>query len=151
MKKTVTLLSMLILSTPLFAASKALMLPAMATIKGGEFSMGSTANPVNADYPSSVPIHNVNVKTFRLARYETTVGQFRQFVDATGYKTEGDCWKFASNDWGMEGGKAGWNAPANAPTDYHPVMCVSWDDAHAYLQWLSKETGRKFRLPSEAE
>jgi formylglycine-generating enzyme required for sulfatase activity len=150
MKKTVLLLSMLFSSSPLLAASPVI-LPAMVTLKGGQFDMGSTANPVVPDYPSSVPVHTVSIKPFRLAKYETTVGQFRQFVKATGYRVEGDCWKLAANEWGMEMGQAGWNAPANAPGDYHPVMCVSWDDAHAYLQWLSKETGRKFRLPSEAE
>jgi formylglycine-generating enzyme required for sulfatase activity len=150
MKKSVLLLSMLFSSSTLFAAAPVI-LPAMVTVKGGQFEMGSTANPVTPDYPSSVPVHTVTVKPFRLAKYETTVGQFRQFVAATGYQVEGDCWKLAANEWGMEMGKAGWNAPANAPGDYHPVMCVSWDDAHAYLQWLSKETGRKFRLPSEAE
>ncbi|OFA00299.1 SUMF1/EgtB/PvdO family nonheme iron enzyme [Duganella sp. HH101] len=151
MKKTLSLLSMLMLGCPLFAATDPLLLPSMVTIKGGEFAMGSTANPKNDDYPVSEPVHTVNIQSYRLSRYETTVGQFRQFVAATGYKTDGDCWKLAANDWGMEGGKAGWDAAVNAPSDYHPVMCVSWDDAHAYLQWLSKQTGRHFRLPSEAE
>lgn len=44
-----------------------------------------------------------------------------------------------------------WNTPAYAPSEFHPVMCVSWDDAHAYANWLSKRTGKKYRLPSEAE
>jgi formylglycine-generating enzyme required for sulfatase activity len=151
MKKMISLLSMLVLSGPLLAATDPLILPAMVTLKGGQFAMGSTDNPKDPGYPASEPIHTVSVKAFRLAKYETTVGQFRQFVDATGHKMEGDCWKLAANDWGIEMGKDGWNAPANAPSDYHPVMCVSWDDAHAYLQWLSKQTGRHFRLPSEAE
>ncbi|MBV6322966.1 formylglycine-generating enzyme family protein [Duganella violaceipulchra] len=151
MKKTLSLLSMLMLSGPLFAADAALLAPSMVTLKGGEFVMGSTANPKDDGYPDSEPLHTVNIKSYRLSRYETTVGQFRQFIEATGYKADGDCWKLAANDWGMESGKAGWNAAANAPGDYYPVMCVSWDDAHAYLQWLSKQTGRHFRLPSEAE
>ncbi|RFP10137.1 MULTISPECIES: SUMF1/EgtB/PvdO family nonheme iron enzyme [unclassified Duganella] len=151
MKKTISLLSMLMLSCPLFAATDSLLTPSMVTLKGGEFVMGSTANPKNDDYPASEPLHTVNIKSYRLSRYETTVGQFRQFIEATGYKADGDCWKLAANDWGMDSGKAGWNAAVNAPSDYHPVMCVSWDDAHAYLQWLSKQTGRHFRLPSEAE
>lgn len=150
MKKTVSLLSML-LCCPLWAAADPLLLPSMVTIKAGEFSMGSTDYPKNADYPASEPVHTVSVKSYRLSRYETTVGQFRQFVEATGYKADGDCWKLAANDWGMDNGKDGWNAPVNAPGDYHPVMCVSWDDAHAYLQWLSQQSGRRFRLPSEAE
>lgn len=132
-------------------AADPVIVPPMVTIPGGQFAMGSSANPVDANFPASVPVHQVQVKTFRLSRYETTVGQFRQFVDATGYQTGSDCWKLAANDWGIENGKVGWNSPVNAPTEYHPVMCVSWSDAHAYLEWLSKQTGRHYRLPSEAE
>jgi formylglycine-generating enzyme required for sulfatase activity len=151
MKKMILLLSMLLLTRPILAAADPLILPAMVTLKGGQFAMGSNDNPKDPDYPTSEPVHTVSVKPFRLARYETTVGQFRQFVEATGYKADGDCWKLASNDWGMEFGKDSWSAAANAPSEFHPVMCVSWDDAHAYLQWLSQQTGRHFRLPSEAE
>lgn len=151
MKKISALLSMLLLSCPLFAATDGLILPSMVTLKGGEFAMGSTANPKDDGYPVSEPVHSVSVKPFRLARYETTVGQFRQFVEATGYRVEGDCWKLAANDWGMEMGKAAWNGADYAPSDFHPVLCVSWDDAHAYLRWLSQQSGRQFRLPSEAE
>ncbi|MES2072951.1 MAG: formylglycine-generating enzyme family protein [Pseudomonadota bacterium] len=154
MKKTSFILSLLTfasLSGPLLAATDAVIVPPMVTIQGGEFSMGSTGNPKQNDYPSSEPVHRVKVRSFRLARYETTVKQFRQFVDTTGYQPGGDCWKLAANEWGMEYGKDSWNSPANAPTEYHPVMCVSRDDAHAYLQWLSAQTGKHYRLPSEAE
>jgi formylglycine-generating enzyme required for sulfatase activity len=154
MKKNLFVLSLFLLASAsgsLRAASTAVLAPSMVTIKGGAFAMGSTANPKDPMSPSSEPVHSVTVKTFRLSRYETTVQQFRQFVDATGYKAEGDCWKLAATDWGMEAGKDSWKTPANAPGDYHPVMCVSWDDAHAYLQWLSKQSGRYYRLPSEAE
>ena len=133
------------------AANDALITPSMATVQGGEFLMGSTANPKDLNFPGSEPLHTVRIKTFRLARHETTVAQFRQFVEATGYQANGDCWKLAANEWGMEVGQVGWDTPANAPTDYHPVMCVSWNDAQAYLAWLSRQTGRHYRLPSEAE
>src|SRR4051812_40576751 len=154
MKKNLVILSLLALtcaSTPLLAATDAVITPPMVTIKGGVFSMGSTADPKSDRSPNSEPVHSVRVKTFRLSRFETTVKQFRQFVDATGYQADGDCWKLAANDWGTEVSKGSWSSPANAPSDYHPVMCVSWDDAHAYLQWLSQQTGNHYRLPSEAE
>jgi formylglycine-generating enzyme required for sulfatase activity len=138
-------------SGPLSAATDPVIVPPMVTVPGGQFAMGSTANPTDANYPTSVPVHMVQVKTFRLSKYETTVKQFRQFVEATGYQTGSDCWKLAANDWGMEYGKLSWDSPVNAPTEYHPVMCVSWNDAHAYLEWLSKQTGKHYRLPSEAE
>jgi len=138
-------------SGPLWAAADPVIAPPMVTVPGGQFAMGSSANPIDPGFPTSVPVHTVQVKTFRLARYETTVKQFRQFVDATGYQTGSDCWKLAATEWGIENGKLAWNAPVNAPSDYHPVMCVSWNDAHAYLEWLSKQTGKHYRLPSEAE
>lgn len=148
---TLSLLALASVSGPLLAATDAVITPPMVTIKGGEFSMGSTANPKRDNYPTSEPVHTVKVKTFNLSTYETTVKQFRQFVDATGYQAEGDCWKLAANEGGVDVGKVGWNSPANAPNDYHPVMCVSWADAQAYLQWLSQQTGKQYRLPSEAE
>ena len=154
MKKNILVLSLLTLgsvSAPLLAATTTVITPPMATIKGGEFSMGSTANPKNANYPVSEPVHNVKIKSFKLSKYETTVGQFRQFVEATGYKADGPCWKLNMTETGNKDGKHDWSSPANAPGDYHPVMCVSWDDAHAYTKWLSKQTGKKFRLPSVAE
>ena len=154
MKKVFFVLSLLTLtvaSGPVAAADDEVITPPMVTIKGGRFMMGSVANPKDNNFPISEPTHPVTIKTFRLAKYETTVKQFRQFVDATGYQATGDCWKLAANEWGMEVGSVGWNSPVNAPTDYHPVMCVSWNDAQAYLAWLSQQTGKHYRLPSEAE
>lgn len=154
MKKAFSILFLLILSgacARLAIANDDVITPPMVTIPGGEFIMGSTANPKDNNYPISEPMHPVRINAFRLSKYETTVKQFRQFVEATGYPASGDCWKLAANKWGIEVGKVSWDTPANAPTDYHPVMCVSWDDAHAYLKWLSQKTGKRYRLPSESE
>ena len=133
-------------------AASAPILPPMAGIPAGVFSMGSTEPRIGdgSHNPAEGPPHAVRVAAFRLAKYETTVAQFRQFIEATGYRAAGECWDFDRTD-GIALKEAGWDAPAHAPTDYHPVMCVSWDDATAYVQWLARETGRPFRLPSEAE
>lgn len=126
--------------------------PPMATIPAGVFTMGSTEPPIGdgSHNPGEGPLHTVSVKSFRMAKYETTVAEFRRFVDATGYKTQDECWAFDKGD-GIKLKPVKWNAPAQAPTDYHPVTCVTWDDATAYVNWLSQQTGRQFRLPSEAE
>jgi len=153
MKKNSFILSLALIAMygPPASANDAVITPPMVTIKGGAFLMGSLANPRDDNFPMSEPVHPVRIKSFRLSKYETTVGQFRQFVEASGYEASGDCWKLAANEWGMEVGKTAWDAPANAPTDYHPVLCVSWNDAQAYAAWLSKQTGKQYRLPSEAE
>src|SRR5262245_3104298 len=70
--------------------------PPMVTIPAGEFMMGSTIEPAGdgKHNPLEAPVHKVQLKTFRLAKYATTVRQFREFVEATGYKTGKDCWKW---------------------------------------------------------
>ena len=77
-----------------------------------------------------------------LGRYEVTVGEYRAFVAATGGGTDGGC---AGND------ERSWRNPRFPQTERHPVTCVSWDDAQAYVSWLSRTTGARYRLPTEAE
>ena len=74
-----------------------------------------------------------------LGRYEVTVGEYRAFASATGNGGD-DCLLVDS-----------WRNPGFPPTDRHPVACVSWNDAQAYVSWLSGKTGAEYRLPSEAE
>ncbi len=145
-----------------FAAQAAKVIePVMVAIPAGEFMMGSaTAAPAQRGAPSDGPAHPVAIKAFKMSKYELTVGEFRQFVAATSYVPVGvgeardGCWKWVNP--GAGGAPAAvmpgsWNTPAYAPSEHHPVMCVSWDDAQAYAKWLSKSTGKKYRLPSEAE
>ena len=73
-----------------------------------------------------------------MGRYEVTVGEYRTFVSATGVGAE-NC---SGNSW---------RGPGFPQTDRHPVACVSWDDAQAYVSWLSRRTGELYRLPSEVE
>lgn len=74
-----------------------------------------------------------------LGRYEVTVAEYRAFASATGGGGD-DCLLGDS-----------WRDPGHSQTDRHPVTCVSWDDAQAYVSWLSTRTGAAYRLPSEAE
>ena len=73
-----------------------------------------------------------------LGRYEVTVGEYGAFAAATGGGA-GDCHGLS------------WRDPGFGQTDRHPVTCVSWDDAQAYVSWLSRTAGATYRLPSEAE
>lgn len=128
-----------------------LIVPPMVTIPAGEFLMGNDASE------KSKPIHKVSVKAFKMSPYETTVQQFKQFVQATGYIISDDeCWKWVDENGGRfkvgyDVVQGNWLTPAYAPSDFHPVLCVSWNDANAYLKWLSQSTGKRYRLPTEAE
>jgi formylglycine-generating enzyme required for sulfatase activity len=103
---------------------------------------------------------------FWMGRTEVTVGQFRRFVDDTGYQTdaekEGEAYAFDwdNNKWAKLKG-VNWRDPQYgfAVQDNHPVACVSWNDATAFCAWLTKKEqaggrlseGEVYRLPSEAE
>jgi formylglycine-generating enzyme required for sulfatase activity len=96
-------------------------------------------------------------KPFYLGVTEVTRGQFRVFVDDTGYKTEAEKDGKGGYGWNDETKKFEqnprytWQNPGFEQTDEHPVVNVSWNDAEAFIGWLSRKEGKAFRLPTEAE
>lgn len=127
--------------------------PTMVVIKPGQFQMGSTDGSSDEQ-----PVHVVTIpQPFAISRCEITVGQFRQFVEDAGYRTTAEKSGKGCYVWNAEKKQEeklpehNWNNPGFKQTDDHPVVCVSWDDAQAYVTWLSRRTGAAYRLPSEAE
>lgn len=132
--------------------------PDMVAMPLGEFQMGSP--PAEPDrHRNEGPYRVVRVaRPFALARVETSVAEFAQFVGATRYQTDAEreghsfVWDEGSGrllrsdgtDW-----KRGYTGRRALPGA--PVMHVSWRDAEAYAQWLALRTGEAYRLPSEAE
>lgn len=106
----------------------------------------ATALPELAEVPAGVR-DEVDYPALRMSRSEITVSQFRAFAERARYSNP--AWDSSS----CEGADASarWDNPGYAQTESHPVVCVNWDDARRYAQWLSQETGRKFRLPSDRE
>jgi formylglycine-generating enzyme required for sulfatase activity len=86
-------------------------------------------------YPDECPQHEVNLYEFRIGRFPVTNQEYQAFIDATGHRPPRH-WKRSHFPKGKED---------------HPVVWVGWDDAVAYCDWLTKETGRHYRLPTEAE
>lgn len=127
----------------------------MANIPGGSFRMGDISRD---GLDSEKPVHSVTVPAFRLGKHEVTVGQFRRFVKATGYRTDAErnangnagCRTYTGDGWDWTSGRS-WRNPGFSVGDDHPVVCVSWNDAEAFVEWLSTETGKSFRLPTESE
>lgn len=108
------------------------------------------------------PSHLVRLtRPFAIASTEITVGQFRKFVAATGYRTDAEkSGKGAAvydstpkdyTDRFRPKPDATWKSPGFEQTDSHPVTCVSWRDAVAFCEWLSKKENATYRLPTEAE
>ena len=101
------------------------------------------------------PVHEVTIAvSFAIGRHEVTVAEFGWFVDDTGHSAGNSCSTFEGT---YEDGKwekradRGWRTPGFDQSGRHPVTCVSWNDAQAYVAWLSRETGEEYRLPSEWE
>jgi formylglycine-generating enzyme required for sulfatase activity len=136
--------------------------PELVVIPAGSFTMGSGASEQalakaaganDEQIGRESPQHTVNVKSFAAGRYAVTRGEFGAFVQSKGYKTEaeldGGCVVY-TNKWEMQADK-NWRNVGFSQGDDHPVVCVSWNDAKAYVQWLSETSGKGYRLLTEAE
>ena len=132
--------------------------PAMVVLPPGHFRMGTPKNEPSR-YDDEGPQHWVTLrKPFAMGRCEVTVGQFRRFVEETGYVTEAEkpdakgcnVWNSALKKYEQRKGSH-WRQPEFPQTDHHPVVCVTHADALAYVHWLSRRTGAHYRLPTEAE
>lgn len=124
--------------------------PDMIVVPAGRFVMGSPAGEPERD-PDESPRHPVTIETpFAISRFEITRGQYAAFVDSTGHATVSGCRVWVNHRW-EEQRQRSWRDPNFLQTDEHPVVCISWDDAQAYVTWLARETGQPYRLLSEAE
>ncbi|MBI3416774.1 MAG: formylglycine-generating enzyme family protein [Verrucomicrobia bacterium] len=107
--------------------------------------------------PSEWPQRRVKIsRPFELGKYETTLAQFRRFVEVTGYRTDAERdGKGAAGKrdgkWVEQAPEFNWREMGYSRGDDEPVVNVSWNDAVVFCEWLRKSTGTKHRLPTEAE
>ncbi|MCL1812678.1 MAG: formylglycine-generating enzyme family protein [Treponema sp.] len=150
-------------------------------INGGTFTMGSPADEPQRggsdgymDGGREGPQRKIKISSFYMGKCEVTVGEFRRFVNASGYETEAEKYSgtFVSDiGYGQWRKKAevNWKNPHYDQDESHPVASVTWNDAVQYCNWLSEQEGltlaynidgknviwnRKangYRLPTEAE
>jgi formylglycine-generating enzyme required for sulfatase activity len=102
--------------------------PEMVVVPAGSFQMGNVEGGGEKD---ETPVHAVTIqKPFAIGRYEGTFDEYDQFAKATNRKLPAD------QGWGR---------------GHRPVINVSWEDVNAYVKWLSEQTGKRYRLPTEAD
>ncbi|HEX2886380.1 SUMF1/EgtB/PvdO family nonheme iron enzyme [Vineibacter terrae] len=132
--------------------------PELVHIPPGSFVMGAAPDEhAREGVPeelarTELPQHKVTIAyAFSMGRNEVTRGEFAAFVEATGRQMGNVCYGAASDGrlGDIQGGS--WRTPGFPQTDRDPVVCVTWADASAYVGWLSRETGKTYRLPTEAE
>jgi formylglycine-generating enzyme required for sulfatase activity len=124
--------------------------PAMVVVPRGTFTMGSPENEEGRSDDEG-PQHQVTIsKPFAVGRFAVTRGEFASFIESLGSDSEGGCKIRTGADWTQEQ-KWSWRRPGFLQNDQHPVVCVSWDDAKAFVGWLSKKTSKPYRLLTEAE
>jgi formylglycine-generating enzyme required for sulfatase activity len=123
--------------------------PEMVWLPGGTFRMGTKG----VGYDSERPAREVKLGHYGVGQYPVTVGEFRRFVEATGYHTEAErgdgAYIKSKREW-KKAKDASWRKPYLEQEDNHPVVCISWNDAKTYCDWLSKETGQALRTPDRS-
>ena len=120
--------------------------PEMVVMPTGEFTMGSP-NDEPERRREEGPRHKVTIRQpFAVSKGAITRSQFQRFVDATGHAVGDKC----DGNWAAKSGKS-FKEPGFDQGGNDPAVCVSFDDAKLYLVWLSKQTGKTYRLLSEAE
>lgn len=132
--------------------------PAVVVMPAGQFLMGSP-NDEDGHRDDEEPQREIKISTgYAMGLSEVSVGQFREFVKAIGYRTDaeragtGSVYDESSGrmidrrgiDWQRD-------YKGDRASDKLPVLNVSWNDANEYAEWLSQRTGKTYRLPSEAE
>ncbi|MFC1707283.1 SUMF1/EgtB/PvdO family nonheme iron enzyme [Planctomycetota bacterium] len=116
----------------------------MVYVPPGDFVMGSEDGDADEEPRHTHPI----LRGYYVGRYETTVGQFKRFVEATGYQTEAETGDgmhvWTGSDWEKRAGSS-WRTPGFGQNDSHPVVGVTWNDAKAFCDWA------ELSLPTEAQ
>lgn len=96
----------------------------MVYVEGGTFRMGATSEQGSDSYSDEKPVHQVTVSSFRIGKYEVTQEEWQAVM--------------GTNPSKFKGAK-------------RPVECVSWEDCQEFIRRLNAQTGKRFRLPTEAE
>ncbi|MHC4323792.1 MAG: formylglycine-generating enzyme family protein, partial [Planctomycetota bacterium] len=117
--------------------------PKLVHVEGGTFLMGDVLADGDRAMLAETPVHEVELGSFLISPYEVTVGEFRKFVEETGYKTKAET--DGQGKATKEMIEKGWTKYPNFKahwfnqTDQHPAVWIAWEDAIIYCNWLSSQ------------
>ena len=112
--------------------------------------MGSPAGEAGL-FENEGPAHGVALsRPIGVGIYEIQRREFGRFVAETGHAMGDSCWTHEDGEWQVRQGRS-WTIPGFAQGDRHPAVCVSWEDAKSYVEWLSQRSGAAYRLLSGSE
>jgi iron(II)-dependent oxidoreductase len=119
-------------------------------VPAGAFKMGDNFSDGE---PRERPVHTVYLDAYYIGKFEVTNGDWKKFLNDPGYNDpkywpEGRVVPMEQIPYWTQPQNHGGGTPG---TDNYPVIGVNWDQAVAYCNWLSAKTGKKYRLPTEAE
>ncbi|MEL0641148.1 SUMF1/EgtB/PvdO family nonheme iron enzyme [Pseudoalteromonas aliena] len=124
----------------------------VVVIPAGKFKMGDiNGNGLANERPV---VEKVIANSFAMQSKEVTVGAYEKFISNTGYKTQAEqskgCAYYLNGEpvWDAD---LNWRNPGYEQSNDNPAVCLTYNDAKAYAEWLSGQTGQQFRLPSEVE
>ena len=124
--------------------------PEMVVVPGGEYVMGS---PDDESERTNIegPQHRVKIaRRFAVGKLKVTRDEYEAFMNETSYSGGDKCFTLEDGKAEERSGRSFRN-PGFDQDGKHPVVCINWDDAKAYVAWLSKKTGKLYRLLSESE
>ncbi len=125
--------------------------PEMVVVPPGSFVMGSPDTEPGRNDDEN-PLHNVSIAhALAVGKFEMTRGEFATFAAETGYDANGGCLSVNERGKFEHSARFTWANPGFTQSDLDPVVCVNWNDANAFVAWLSKKAGKTYRLLSESE
>ncbi len=130
--------------------------PEMVVVPAGAFVMGTMKETEeSAEHPAEHELTLVRIeRAFAIGRHEVTRAEFAAFAVATGFQPASACRSWDAERSRFDGVPIeDWQNPGFPARlrDDHPVICVDWHESRDYAEWLSAQTGQRYRLPSEAE
>jgi formylglycine-generating enzyme required for sulfatase activity len=121
--------------------------PEMVVVPAGNFTMGSPDSETGHGKDEG-PQHTVTIgKPFAVGKFHVTVDQFAAFVATTGYDAGSEC----RDVYNYQAEGRSWRNPGFPQAGSHPAVCLNWNDAKAYVDWLARTTGKPYRFLTEAE